>query len=123
MPNFDINLWHPIGLLISGLMIYWSIQDDRLLSTDPDEFLRQILRGEGNFYVTLQSQLGRFVRLHALELGSIQDVDARQSEYVRLVLAMPNRARLMRLTLWEVRFRAFAFALIGLVLLYNWVAG
>ncbi len=116
-----MNLWHPIGLLISGLMIYWSIEDDRLLRTDPDEFLRKVLRGEGNFYVTLQSQLGRFVRLHALELGSIQDVDARQSEYVRRVLAMPNRARMLRLTHWEVRFRGVAFALIGLVLLYDWI--
>jgi len=35
-----MNLWHPIGVLINSLMIYWSIKDDRLLRTDPDEYLR-----------------------------------------------------------------------------------
>jgi len=115
-----MNLWHPIGLLISGLMIYWSIQDDRLLRTDPDEFLRRALRGDGNFSLFLQSCLGRFARTHALELAQIQDPEARQAEYVRRVLAMHDKTRVLRFVGWEVRFRGGAFALIGLVLAYDW---
>lgn len=123
MPNFDINLWHPIGLLISGLMIYWSIEDDRLLCIDPNEFLRRALRGDGNFSLSLQSYLGRFARTNALELAQIEDPTARQAEYERRVLAMPDRRRILRMALWEVRFRSVAFAFIGLVLLYDWAAG
>lgn len=118
-----MNFWHPIGVLISGLMIYWSIQDDRLLRTDPDEFLRRMMRGEGNFCMTVQAYLGRFTRLYALELAGIEDGDARQAEYVRRVLAMPDLPRMLRMAHWEVRFRGFAFALIGLVLLYDWAGG
>lgn len=116
-----MNLWHPIGLLISGLMIYWSLEDDRLLRTAPDEFLRKSLRGEGNFCLTVQSYLGRFARLHALDLAQIEDVNDRQSEYIRRVLAMPDLARMLAMARWEVRFRGMAFAVIGLVLLYDWV--
>jgi len=117
-----MNYWHPIGVTISGLMIYWSIEDDRLLRTDPDEFLRRALRGDGNFNLTLQSYLGRFARENALELAQIDDAEARQAEYVRRILTLPDRARIQRLVHWEVRFRGFAFALIGLVLLYDWMA-
>lgn len=121
--KLSTNLWYPIGLLISGLMIYWSIQDERLLREDADEFLRKILRGEGNFSLTVQSYLGRFARLHALELAQIQDPDQRQAEYIRRVLAMPNRERMLHFTRWEIRFRGVAFGLIGLVLLVDWVTG
>ena len=116
-----MNYWHPIGILISGFIIYWSIEDDRLLRADPNEFLRKILRGDGNFYMTVQSYLGRFARLQALELASIEEPEAREAEYVRRVLAMPSRSRMLRFTHWEVRFRGLAFALIGLVLLYDWI--
>ena len=118
-----MNLWYPIGLLISGLMIYWSIQDDRLLRTDPDEFLRRALRGNGNFNLSVQTWLGRFARTHALELAQIEDPAARQAEYERRVLAMADRRRVLQMALWEIRFRAVAFAFIGLVLLYDWAAG
>lgn len=118
-----MNLWHPIGLLISGLMIYWSYEDDRLLQADPDEFLRKILRGDGNFYLTIQSYLGRFARLHALELAQIQDPEKRQAEYTRRVLAMSNRPRMLHLTRWEVRFRGVAFGVIGLILVADWITG
>lgn len=117
-----MNLWYPIGLLISGLIVYWSVQDDRQLASAPDEFLRQILRGSGNFYVTLQPRLGRLARFHALELAQIQDADARQTRWEALVLAMPQRARTLRLVRWEIRFRGVAFAVFGLVLLFDWLA-
>ena len=123
MPNFDINLWHPIGVLISALMIYWSIEDDRLLRTDTDEFLRKMMRGEGNFCMTVQAYLGRFARNHALELAQIDDPEARQAEYIRRVLAMPDKQRMLAMAHWEVRFRGIAFGLIGLVLLYDWAGG
>jgi len=118
-----MNLWYPVGLLISGLMIYWSVEDDRLLGTDPDEFLQRILRGEGNFYLTVQSYLGRFARLHALELARIPDPEQRQTEYIRRVLAMPGRERMLHFTRWEIRFRGVVFVLIGLVLLIDWLGG
>lgn len=118
-----MNLWHPIGLLISGLMIYWSIQDDRLLRTDPDEFLRRALRGDGNFNLSLQTYLGRFARHHALELAQIQNPEKRQAEYTRRVLTMPDKTHMLHFVRLEVGFRGVAFALIGLVLLYDWVAG
>ena len=73
--------------------------------------------------MTVQAYLGRFTRLHALELAGIEDGDARQAEYVRRVLAMPDLPRMLRMAHWEVRFRGFAFALIGLVLLYDWAGG
>lgn len=118
-----MNLWHPIGILISGLMIYWSLQDDRLLGTDPDEFLRRMMRGDGNFCMTVQVYLGRFASTHALELAQIDDPNERQAEYVRQVLAMPDLPRMLAMAQWEVRFRGFAFALIGLVLLYDLMSG
>ncbi|MBX3050066.1 MAG: hypothetical protein KF753_01255 [Caldilineaceae bacterium] len=118
-----MNLWHPIGILISGLIIYWSIEDDRLLRTDPDEYLRRMVRGDGNYCITVQSYLGRFARTHALELAQIEDADRRQAEYIRRVLAMPDRARMLAMARWEVRFRGLAFAVIGLVLLFDWAAG
>ncbi len=121
MPNFDLNLWHPIGILVSALMIYWSIQDDRLLRTDPHEFMRRMMHGEGNFCMTVQAYLGRFARTHALELAQIDDPYERQAEYVRRVLAMPDLPRMLRMAQWEVRFRGFAFAIIGLVLFYDWI--
>ena len=82
-----------------------------------------MVQGEGNFCLTVQSYLGRFARAHALELAQIEDADARQAEYVRRVLSMPDRPRMLGMAHWEVRFRGFAFALIGLVLLYDRVGG
>lgn len=119
-----MNLWHPIGVLISVLIVWWSYQDDRLLATDPDELLRKTVRGRGaNFYLTLQAALGRLMRYLAPQLAEIQDPDERQQTLERQVLAMPGKARLLNRVRWEVRFRMVAFALFAVILLYDWIWG
>lgn len=115
-----MNLWYPIGILLSLYIIYSSYKDDQALRTAPDRFLLNSLRGEGGgFYLTLQSALGRITRQIAPELGQIEDPVQRQQHLEQRVLAMPRRERILRMTLWEIRFRGVAFAFFAIVLLYD----
>lgn len=119
-----MNLWHPIGVLISVLIVWWSIQDERLLDVDPDELLRKTIRGRGaNFYLTLQTALGRLMRYQASRLAEIQDPDERQAALERAVLAMPGKERVLQRVRWEIRFRIAAFAVFAAILLYDWLVG
>lgn len=115
-----MNLWYPLGLLLCGFVIYGAIQDDRRLRTDPDDFLLRTLRGDTwGFNLTLQAALGRLTRRLAPELGQIADPDLRQQRLAEYVVALPRKAHLLRMTLWEIRFRGVAFVVIGLLLLYD----
>lgn len=118
-----MNLWHPIGLFISVLVVYWSIQDDRLIRDDPDEFLRKHSRQEGtNFYFSIASVLNRVARQNSIVLAEIKDPDERRLKFESLLIELPARARVLNMTRWEIRFRFIAFAIIGAVLAYDWIA-
>jgi hypothetical protein len=115
-----LNLWYPIGLAISLFVIYGSVKDDRSLRTDADGFILRTLRGETlGFYLTLHSAIGRITRTAAIELASIQDAAQRQQQLETRVLAMPQKDRILRMTLWEIRFRLVAFVVIAFVILYD----
>lgn len=115
-----MNLWHPIGLALSLFVIYGSFKDDRSLRADPDGFLRRTARGETlGFYLTLHSAIGRITRYAAVELASIEDATQRQQRLEARILAMPHKDRVLRMTLWEIRFRLIAFLVIGVVLIYD----
>ena len=73
--------------------------------------------------MTVQTYLGRFARTHAWNWPrSMTPTNVRPSMCVGCWL-MPDLQRMLTMAQWEVRFRGFAFALIGLVLLYDWVGG
>jgi hypothetical protein len=118
--EFPLNLWYPIGLALSLYVIYGSIKDDRTLRADPNGFILRTVRGETlGFYLTLHSAIGRITRYAAIELASIQDAGQRRQRLETRVLAMPNKDRILRMTLWEIRFRLVAFVAIGAILLYD----
>jgi hypothetical protein len=115
-----LNLWYPIGLAISLFAVYGSLKDDRSLRADPDGFLLRTVRGETlGFYLTLHSAIGRVTRYAAVELASLQDATQRRQRLEARILAMPNKDRILRMTLWEIRFRVVAFVAIGALLLYE----
>ncbi|MBX3000267.1 MAG: hypothetical protein KF893_17215 [Caldilineaceae bacterium] len=115
-----MNFWHPIGLAISFFVIYGSLKDDRSLRTDPDGFILRTLRGETlGYYLTLHSAIGRITRYAAVELAAIQDATERRQRLEALVLAMPHKDRILRMTLWEIRFRLVVFVAIAVVLSYD----
>jgi hypothetical protein len=117
-----LNLWYPIGLAISLFVIYGSLKDDRSLRADADGFILRSVRGETlGFYLTLHSAIGRITRYAAIELASIEDAAQRQQQLEARVLAMPHKDRILRMTLWEVRFRLVAFVTIAVVLVYDLV--
>ncbi len=111
------NLWYPIGIGISVLMVLWSWQDRRALRRDPDGLLLRTLRGEGaNLYLTLQAALNRTVRRVALELADLPDAQARQARLEQAVLQMPDKGRVLRRLEWELNFRMAIFTVIAAVL-------
>ncbi len=119
-----MNLWYPIGLLVSIFVVYGSIKDDRLLRADANAFLRRVLRGDGwGFYITLQSAIGRTTRYAATDLAQIEDPQERQQHLESLVLRIPNKERLLHMTLWEIRFRLVAFIIFAFILLYDFLGG
>jgi hypothetical protein len=115
-----LNLWYPIGLAISLFVIYGSIKDDRSLRADADGFILRTVRGETlGFYLTLHSAIGRITRYAAIELASIQDATQRRQRLEALILAMPHKDRILRMTLWEIRFRLVVFVVIAVILVYD----
>ncbi|MCB0115632.1 MAG: hypothetical protein R2873_30585 [Caldilineaceae bacterium] len=118
-----MNLWYPIGLLVSLFVVYGSIKDDQLLRADGDAFLRRVVRGDGwGFYITLQAAIGRATRNAASELADIQDRDQRMQKLESVVVRIPNKARLLKMTLWEIRFRLVAFLVFAFILAYDFFA-
>ncbi len=119
-----MNLWYPLGLLLCGVVIYGAFQDDRRLRAAPDDFLLRTLRGETwGFNMTLQTALGRLTRQIAGELGQIEDSEQRQQRLEERILHMPRKEKLLRMTLWEVRFRGVAFAIFAVLLLVDLLTG
>lgn len=119
-----LNLWYPIGLLVSIFVVYGSIKDDQLLRADGDAFLRRVVRGDGwGFYITLQAAIGRATRYAASELAAIHDPEQRMRKLESVVLRIPNKDRLLQMTLWEIRFRLVVFLVFALILVYDFFAG
>jgi hypothetical protein len=115
-----LNLWYPIGILISLFVVYWSFKDDQTLRADPDDFLLRSSRGESlGFYLTIQSAVGRVMRMAAPELAQIEDAGQRQQLWEKRILQMPRKRHILHMTLWEIRFRLVAFTLLALFLLYD----
>jgi hypothetical protein len=118
-----MNWWYPIGIAVSLYVIYSSFEDEKLIRNNPDEFLLNHLRGEGNgFYLTLNKRINRISRSAMPKLAEIQDAEKRRQYLERSILKMPGRERMMKMVLWEIRFRLVAFVVIGLVLLLSLLA-
>lgn len=116
------NLWYPIGIGLSLVMIVWSWQDLQALRRDPDGLLRRIVRGkDANFYLTVQAALSRVSRQMAAELAHLPDGEARQARLEQAVLHMPDKERVLRRLAWELYFRLAVFAVIGMVLILDLV--